>query len=172
MGKEMYRECASINEQCPMNQLLSQMFNNKNTKWNIYSNCIWSSHTKHLHTAIYYGGCQIKQSIDIINISTSHNFFFQPHCSWHYTGYVKHVLTKNFDLPFLIKITTLIPVLYKTIPASSNDFTWFMWVPQHSNAYTVMCLPFLVQLCGFPVPYITLAISIPRYQVAATNQSG
>jgi hypothetical protein len=48
----------------------------------LYSNLIWWI-------------CQIKQMINIINISTLYNFFFQSHCSWHYTGYVKYVKQTN-----------------------------------------------------------------------------
>ena len=106
--------------------------------------------TLHLHNLVFFN------HITLITIKVKYNLLY---------------LQKNYDFPFLTDTTTLVPVLDKTVPACSNKFTWFVRVPQHANTYTVMSLPFLVQFRCFPVPYITLAISIPRYQVAEINMS-
>jgi hypothetical protein len=115
-GKDAYTECTSNNEQCPMNQLLQQIFNKAEYKLKYlqqmyiiftYKTLTFCATGDFIYffffpapQAVLYCNplwwiCQIKQMFNIININTLHNFFFQLHCSWHYTGYVKHVILTN-----------------------------------------------------------------------------
>lgn len=65
----------------------------------------------------------------------------------------------------------LIPILDQPIPASRENFTRFMGMPQYGDTNSIVGFPFFVQLCCFPVPDVTLSISISGYQVTKIKKN-